>query len=318
MRILLASPVDVRAVETLRQRHEVVIPRDGSPTLAEGLREADVLVVRSGVRIDARTLAGASRLALVIRAGSGTDNLDLAELARRGIALERIPGPGADAVAEMTFALLLALLRRIVEADRDVRAGVWRKHELTGARLAGRTLGVVGAGNIGTRVGRLGRALGMPVIGCVEHDTARNHARLVAAGIEPTDLDRVLRRADVVSVHVPLTPATHGLIDAAALGRMRRGSYLVSLARGGVVDELALRTALVSGHLAGAALDVHAEEGPGMRSPLADLPNVVLTPHLGAGTHEAQREIGERVVDLVERLTRRSDPSGATPAEVVS
>jgi D-3-phosphoglycerate dehydrogenase / 2-oxoglutarate reductase len=302
-RIILCSPVDPDAVRQLATDHEVVQGWQASREhLLELVDGCEILVVRSGVSIDRELLDHARDLRLVIRAGSGTDNLDLDELAARGIALERVPGPGADAVAEMTIALMLALLRNLSEADRSVREGRWRKHQLTGHRAAGRTLGIVGTGTIGTRVGRLGLALGMHPIGCVEQPTREVRSRLTSQGIRPASFEEVLAAADVVTVHTPLTPRTRGLLDRDALLRMRPGSYLLSLARGGVVDELAVREMLVSGHLAGAALDVHAHEGEGMSSPLADLPNVVLTPHIGAGTHEAQQAIGERVLELVDRF----------------
>jgi D-3-phosphoglycerate dehydrogenase / 2-oxoglutarate reductase len=307
--ILLASPIDRNAVQQMAARHHVIpawdAPRD---RLLAMIRDAHVLVVRSGVEIDRELLDQAPRLRLLIRAGSGTDNLDLAALHERDIRVERIPEPGADAVAEMAIALLLALLRNLTEADRSVRAGSWKKHLLTGDSAAGRTLGIVGAGTIGSRVGRLGKALNMHPIGCVEHPNSWARARLLSDGIELATFDEVLSAADVVSLHVPLTPDSHHLMDRRAIGRMRPGSYLISLARGGVVDEYALREALLEGRLAGAALDVHAVEGDGMRSPLADLENVVLTPHIGAGTHEAQHRIGERVLALVSDLATSAQP----------
>jgi D-3-phosphoglycerate dehydrogenase / 2-oxoglutarate reductase len=316
-RIVLCSPIDPTAVRCLAERHELIAGWQASRAhLLDLVEGCEILVVRSGVKIDTELLDRARDLRLVIRAGSGTDNLDLDGLVGRGITLERIPGPGADAVAEMTITLMLALLRHLPEADRSVREGRWRKHELTGHRAAGRTLGIVGAGTIGSRVGRLGLALGMHPVGCVERPTREAHRRLTSQGIRPAPLEEVLAAADVLSVHTPLTPRTRGLIDRDALQLMRPGSYLLSLARGGVVDELAVRDALLEGHLAGAGLDVHAHEGEGMSSPLADLPNVVLTPHIGAGTHEAQLAIGERIVELVEGFAPAEPAANAIP-EVV-
>jgi D-3-phosphoglycerate dehydrogenase / 2-oxoglutarate reductase len=308
-RLVLCSPVDPDAVRQLEREHEVVLGWQASRThLLDLVADADVLVVRSGVTIDAELLDRAPDLRLLVRAGSGTDNLALDELERRGIVLERVPGPGADAVAELTIAMMLSLLRRIPEADRSVRDGRWRKHQLTGHRAAGRTLGIVGTGTIGSRVGRLGMALGMRVLGCVDRLTPDARTRLTSQGIRPATFEQVLTAADVVTVHTPLTPATRHLLDADAIRRMRPGSYLLTLARGGVVDEHAVREALLTGHLAGAALDVHEHEGEGMRSPLANLPNVLLTPHIGAGTHEAQRAIGEAIVEVVRRATQTPEP----------
>lgn len=303
MRILLLSTISPDARATLERHHDVVDAIGADPAhVADVVGGCHVVVLRSGTALDRQAITRADALRLVVRAGSGTDNIDLAALAAHRIPLARIPEPGADAVAEMAVALMLTLQRNVVRADRLLRAGRWAKSELTGTRLAGKTLGIVGAGAIGSRVGVLGTLLGMRAIGCVEHPTPRASHRLARGGIGLVTLDQVLERADVVSVHVPLTPTTRHLLDAVALARMRPGSVLVNLSRGGVVDEHALRDAIVAGHLAGAAVDVHEHEGAAFRSPLADLPNVVLTPHIGAGTREAQQEIGHRIVELVGAL----------------
>jgi phosphoglycerate dehydrogenase-like enzyme len=245
-------------------------------------------------------IAAAARLRLIVRAGSGMDNVDLAAVERRAIRFERIPGPGARAVAEMAFALMLALARKLLPADRLLRQGRFAKPEMTGYLLHEKTLGVVGAGNIGSQVGQMAAAWGLRVLGCTERGGEAEVARLAALGIQFTALEEVLRRSDFVSVHVPLQASTRNLIGAAALARMKRGAFLVNLARGGVVDERALAAALASGHLAGAALDVHEREGDGAVSPLAGLENVVLTPHIGASTHDSQRRIGELIVRAIE------------------
>jgi phosphoglycerate dehydrogenase-like enzyme len=200
----------------------------------------------------------------------------------------------------MAFALMLALARNLLRADRLLRQGRFAKPEMTGHLLHGKTLGVVGAGQIGSTVGRMGAAWGMRVLGCTESGGEAAAARLAAQGIRRAGLDELLRRSDFVSVHVPLQASTRHLIDANALARMKRGAFLVNLARGGVVDERALHAALVSGHLAGAALDVHEREAEGAVSPLAGLENVVLTPHIGASTHDSQRRIGELVVRAID------------------
>jgi D-3-phosphoglycerate dehydrogenase / 2-oxoglutarate reductase len=306
VRVVLMSDISSEAISTVRRHHDVVDARGVErERLLQVVADAQVIVVRSGVAVDVGLVERAPHLELVVRAGSGMDNLDLLALAAHGVEVARVPDPGAEAVAEMTFALMLSLMRNVVHADRLVREGIWAKPRLTGHRLAGRTLGIVGAGNIGSRVGQLGTAWSMRAIGCVEHPDEQARAHLAWFGIELVPFEDVLTQADVVTLHVPLTPATRSLIDRSALERMRPGSFLLSLARGGVVDEGALREALLSGHLAGAALDVHLQEGPGLRSPLADLPNVVLTPHLGAGTYEAQAAIGRRVIELIEIAAAR-------------
>jgi len=294
VKIILASPVDGDASSALRTDHEVATAI-GDPLTGDLLLNQEVLVFRSGIEITREVIDSAPRLALIVRAGSGFDNIDLDHARRRGIRVVRIPGPSADAVAEFTFGLILAVARRIVRADALVRDGLWPKPELGGNLLGGKVLGIVGAGNIGTRVAELGSAWGMQVLGCVDPNLHYEPPAIVEACV----LSDLLARSDIVTVHTPLSPTTRSLIGAAELARMRRGSYLVSTARGGVVDEAALYEALASGHLAGAALDVHEREGDGVIPKLADLPNVVLTPHIAGMAIESQRAIGFRMVELI-------------------
>jgi phosphoglycerate dehydrogenase-like enzyme len=312
VRILLASRIDPGAESRLRAAHEVATAFGApEPELCLAIADRDALVFRSGVQITSRVIEAAHRLRLIVRAGSGMDNIDLAAVERRGLRFERIPGPGAQAVAEMAFALMLALARNLLPADRRIRQGRFAKQEMTGYLLCGKTLGVVGAGNIGSKVGRMGAAWGMKVLGCVENGGPGQAERLAAHGIRRASLDEVLRRSDFVSIHVPLQDSTRLLIDDAALARMKRGAFLVNLARGGVVDEQALLRALASGQLAGAGVDVHEREGDGAISPLAGLENVVLTPHIGASTHDSQREIGEEIVRAIESF----EGDAGTPGE---
>ncbi len=306
MKVLLASSIDPGTVARLREAHEVVTAF-GAPEaeLIAAVEGCQALVFRSGVEITAGVLDAATDLTVIVRAGSGYDNIDLEPVRRRGIRFIRVPGPGAKAVAELAFAQMLALARNLFWADREWRAGNWVKTMANGRLLTGKTLGVVGAGNIGSRVGAMGAAWGMRALGCVEHPTETAARRLAERGIELTDLDRILAEADFVSIHTPLQASTRNLIGADALGKMKPGSYLVTLARGGVVDEGALRAALESGHLAGAALDVHEREGNGNVSPLAGLPNVILTPHIGASTSDSQAEIGQIILECIQDAVTR-------------
>jgi phosphoglycerate dehydrogenase-like enzyme len=267
--------------------------------------------------MSADVLSGAPDLRLVVRAGSGLDNLDLDHLASAGIRLFRVPGPGARAVAELTFGLILAVARRIAEADRQVREGRWRKHELAGPLLEDKVLGIVGAGNIGSTVGRLGVAWGMRVVGCIAEGDDVSRARLEGSGIAILDLDAVVSAADILTIHVPLLPTTRYLVGASVIARLRPRSIVVNAARGGVLDEGALYEALASGHLAGAGLDVHEREGDGVVPRLADLANVVLTPHIGAMASDAQQQIGARVVELVDAYERGDLDIVARPEELV-
>lgn len=300
MKILIASSIYPDAIEQLKEHHDVICAFNAKDEELKSLIvDREVLIFRSGVQITAEVMARAPDLQLILRAGSGVDNIDLDYVRQRGLRLIRIPEPGAKAVAEMSFAFMLALARNLLEADRLTRQGKWAKHELTGHLLTGKVLGIIGAGNIGTRVGRLGVAWGMEAIGCVEPATPEEEARLRENGIRMVTCEEVLKTADFVTIHVPLADSTRNMIDAEALSLMKPGAYLINLARGGVVDELALREALLEGRLAGAALDVHKAEGEGKISPLADLPNVILTPHIGAGTIDSQREIGEMIIRYI-------------------
>ena len=302
MKILLASPIDRQAVQTLHRGHDVLQLVDPDPAaLAAGAGDRDTVVLRSGVLLSSDVMSGADRLRLVVRAGSGLDNIDLDCARQRGIRVVRVAGMSAPPVAEFTFALLLSLARKVTLADSLLRQGHWPKPDLGGALLRGKTLGVVGAGNIGGLVGEMAHAWGMRAIGCVAHPSQAVADQLGRRGVTLTGFDEVVERSDFVTLHVPLDDTTHHMLDAEALERMRPGSLLVNVARGGVVDEKALYDALTTGTtVAGAALDVHETEGEGTVSPLAQLANVVLTPHIGAMALDSQRLIGERVVELID------------------
>jgi phosphoglycerate dehydrogenase-like enzyme len=304
-RVLIASSIDADALATLCRQHDVVTAIDApKEVLSSAIRDREILIFRSGVNITAEVMANAPDLKLLIRGGSGLDNIDLDYARDHGIHLERIPGPGAQAVAEMAFGLMLALARNILVADRLLRQGRWTKYEMGGYLLRGKTLGIVGLGNIGTRVAKLGLAWGMQPIGCVEHPSSQRAADSQARGIRLASMDEVLASADFVSIHVPLKSSTRYLFDADTLATVKPGAYLLNFARGGVVDEQALYHELTEGNrLRGVALDVHEHEGEGKISPLAGLPNVVLTPHIGAMAIDAQREIGERILQLVDEYT---------------
>jgi D-3-phosphoglycerate dehydrogenase len=307
MKIVLLSPIDPATIEGLSSEHDVIRAFEADGAATELVREGEIVIFRSGVTVSGELMDEAPNLRLLIRAGSGLDNVDAQHARKRGIRLVRIPSPAAQSVAEFTFALMLDLARNVSLADRAVRAARWPKHELAGRLVSGKTLSIVGCGNIGSRVGELGHAWAMEAIGCVDGRSPELEESLLRRGIRLTTFDEVLSRADYLTIHVPLTPATRHLIDAAALARMKRGSFLINVARGGVVDEAALRAELADGgRLRGAALDVHEREGDGESSPLADLPNVVLTPHIGAMTAETQHEIGRRILELVAAFTAGS------------
>jgi D-3-phosphoglycerate dehydrogenase len=301
VKILVVSPLDPSALSELDRAHDLrVALNPPPPTLRSEIADREAVVVRSGVMLSEDVLAAAPDLRLVVRAGSGLDNIDVDAARSQGVRVVRIPGVSGPPVAEMTFALLLSLARNVVLADREIRRGHWPKASLGGPLLRGKTLGVVGAGNIGGLVGEMASAWGMRVLGCVARADLCDKPRLRERGIEIVDFDTVVREADFLTLHVPLDDATHHLVDADVLDRMKPGSLLVNMARGGVVDEKALAEALTHGRtVVGAAMDVHETEGEGVVSPLAELDSVVLTPHIGAMALDSQRLIGARALELI-------------------
>ena len=316
-RVLIADPMSAAGLRPLHDdpRFELVErTRLSGDMLAEAIEGCDAVIVRSSTRITAESLSRADRLRIIGRAGVGVDNIDVAAATARGIAVLNAPAGNTISAAELTLALLLALVRRLPAADRSMKAGEWDRKSFRGTELNGKTLGLVGAGRIGGEVARRARAFGMRV---VAYDPFLTEERAQALELERLPLDDVLERADVLSLHVPLTEATANLIGAAQLARMKPGAYLVNAARGGVVDEAALYRALVDGHLAGAALDVFAEEPLPADHPLRSLSNVVLTPHLGAQTAEAQELVAIEIAEAVRDALLENDLSRAVNAPAV-
>lgn len=311
MKILIASSIHKSAIEKLQKEHDVVCAFNASEeNLISAIADRDILIFRSGVKISTEVLKSALNLKMLVRAGSGLDNLDIEYVRQREIKLVRIPQPGAKAVAELSFAFMLALSRELLKADSLWRQGHWVKSEMKGFLLTGKVLGVVGCGNIGSRVGAMGAAWGMNVLGCVRHSNLTNEfiSGMKAKGIKITSFNEVVENADYLSIHVPLDDSTRNLINENVLNRMKPGSYLMNLARGGVVDEQALYRALTEGgKLKGAATDVHTAEGEGKISPLAGLQNVILTPHIGAQTIDSQKEIGEIILSTVEEFEKEKN-----------
>ena len=260
-------------------------PGIAAEELLQAAPHCDALIVRSRTRVTGELLAASPRLKVVGRAGVGVDNIDLAAAAERGVIVVNTPQATALAVAEHTLGLLLALARAIPRADATMKAGQWIKKELEGVELSGKMLGIVGMGNIGAAVAQRAAALGMAVIG---YDPLLSTQAVRQRGAEPVALDELYVRADFISLHLPLTAETAGLLGERAFERMKPGVRLVCTARGGLIDEEALLAALEAGRVAGAALDVFAQEPPGA-TPLVRHPQVIATPHVAAQTAEAQR-----------------------------
>ncbi|MFO7246024.1 MAG: phosphoglycerate dehydrogenase [Thermaerobacter sp.] len=271
------------------------------------IREADALITRSGTRVDRDLLDAAPRVRVVGRAGVGVDNIDLDAATERGVIVVNVAGGNAVAVAEHVFGTLLALLRKLREADGSVRAGEWKRSRFVGDELRGKVLGIVGLGRIGGEVATRARAFRMRIIACDPYIPA---SRFEAFEAEPVDFDRLLEQADIVTIHTPLTDETRYMFDDRALGRMKPGAYLVNCARGAIVDEAALARALREGRLAGAVVDVYEQEPPG-RTPLAELPNVLLTPHIAGSTREALDAIAHSIAEQVAAALEGRPVAGA-------
>jgi D-3-phosphoglycerate dehydrogenase len=294
MKIVVADKISPRGLELLgRTGWRVVAP--AADALRRELADADALVVRSATRVTPELLEAAPRLRVVGRAGAGVVNNDLEACTRRGVLVMNTPGSNAVSVAEHTFALLLALMRMVPQLNAAVHAGQWEKGGALGNELRGRTLGLIGLGRVGFAVARRARGFEMHVLAYdpyVTPEVAREE------DVEMAPLDELLSRADCVSLHASLSPATAKIINRETLAKMKRGARLLNTARGELVDEQALAEALRSGHLAGAALDVFAQEPPADSS-LAGLPNVIATPHVAGSTVEAQEEVGVLVAEQV-------------------
>jgi D-3-phosphoglycerate dehydrogenase len=288
-----------------------IIPESDSEEFESGLSSTSALIVRSATRVDEAMIARAPDLRVIGRAGVGVDNIDLGAATTRGVAVFNAPGANTNAAAELTMALMLSLVRRVPEADRSVRAGKWERASFKGVELKGRTLGLVGAGRIGGEVALRCQVFGMDVL---VYDPYLSEERANNLGVRLVDLEDVIENADVISCHVPLTEETRGLINADFLHRMKDAAYVINASRGGVIDESALASALHCGTIAGAALDVYESEPLGETSPLREAPNLVLTPHLGASTEEAQVGVASEVAIRIHAALVEGDVSAALNA----
>jgi D-3-phosphoglycerate dehydrogenase / 2-oxoglutarate reductase len=299
-RILVADELTPEALEILSKAGQVVQKKGlKPPDLARELPPYHALVVRSATLVDAEGLGGAQKLVVIGRAGIGVDNIDVEAATARGIVVMNTPESGAVTTAELAIAHLMALARKIPEADRLLHEGRWEKTKLSGVEVTGKTLGVLGLGRIGRVVASRALGLAMRVIA---HDPAVPEDR-VPAGVTMVPFERLFAESDFVTVHVPLMDVTRHLVGAKAFELMKPGARLIHCSRGGIVDEAALIAALTSGRLAGAAVDVFEKEPLPKDDPLLRAPNLVLTPHLGASTEEARhavaRDIARQVVDCL-------------------
>src|SRR5271157_6031089 len=315
MKIIVAEKISSSAVDLLREPRWTVITHDQlDGKLAVELESADALVVRSAVQVDAALLEHARRLRVIGRAGIGVDNIDLDAATRKGIAVMNTPGANAVAVAEQTIGMMLAMARHLCRADALMHAGKWEKKSLQGTELRGKTLGIAGLGRIGMEVARRARAFGMEIVG---HDPFVSVAVAKEQGIRLASLDEPYGAADYITLHVGLTSQTTGMINEAAIKKMKKGVRLVNCARGELVNEADLAQALKERHVAAAALDVFNEE-PLKNSPLQALENVILTPHIGGSTFEAQEAVGVQIAQQVREYLKHGVIQNAVNVPSVS
>lgn len=302
MKVLVADRIAAAGVAFLKAQPglEVIEAYGSSPEqLLALVAEVDAIAVRSETRITAEVMAAAPQLKVVGRAGVGVDNIDVEAATERGVIVMNTPDGNTVATAELTFTHLLATARPVARADASMKAGQWDRKNFSGAELFQKTLGICGLGRIGTEVAKRALAFGMRVLA---YDPYLAPNRAQALGVEPATLDVLLRQADFITVHMPLTDGTRDLIDAAALAKAKKGLRIVNVARGGLVNEAALLAALQSGQVAAAGLDVFEEEPLPKDHPFRALPNVTLTPHLGASTKEAQESVGLEVAEAIAQV----------------
>lgn len=300
MKIVVCDPVSPKGIALLQQRKEFEVDVIGKKLpeseLLPRVRDAVALIVRSETRITRAVMEAAAGLRVVGRAGVGVDNVDVAAATDRGVVVMNTPAGNTISTAELTFSMLLSLARKIPQAHASMKAGEWNRKAFSGTEVHGKNLGVLGMGRIGSEVARRARAFGMRVLA---YDPYLSHARAQALDVELVPLDALYAGADFITVHMPMTDETRGMINTSTIATMKRGVRLLNCARGGIIVEADLAEALKSGQVAAAALDVFETEPPPVDFPLRLLPQVIMTPHLGASTEEAQENVGIEVAEAI-------------------
>ena len=316
-KIFVADDVSESGLGPLRSAGFIVEKRPGlGPSeLCDALKDCDGLIVRSETKVTSELLDAANNLRVIGRAGVGVDNIDVSAATIRGIVVMNAPDGNTITTAEHTIALLISLARSIPQASSSLKAGRWDRKKFIGVELQGKTLGIVGLGRIGRVVASRARAMSMTIV-AYDPFISPEHARDLE--VELASLDEVYARADFLTVHTPLTPETRSLIDAAALAKMKKGAYIINCARGGLVDEEALYNAIMDGSIAGAALDVFSEEPPPADHKLLQLDQVIVTPHLGASTKEAQEGVAFTVAEQMRDFLLTGALRGAVNVPAIS
>ena len=298
MRVGICDAIAREGVEILKSKGLEVVDLTDIPKeeLPNHVGDLDAIIVRSATKVRKELIDAAKNLKVIGRAGVGLDNIDVEYARSKGIKVINTPGATSISVAELTIGLILAVMRKIAYADRETRKGAWPKKKCKGIEMYGKTMGIVGIGRIGREVAKRAKAFGMRVIYYDVYRPSEEQEREL--GVEYRELEELLSEADVVSLHLPLTPETKHLINGERIAKMKDGAILINAARGGIVDEEALYEALKSGKLYGAALDVYENE-PLRESKLFELDNVVLTPHIGAQAKEGQTRAGVEIAEKI-------------------
>jgi D-3-phosphoglycerate dehydrogenase len=301
MNVLICDPISPKGIALFQQRPEfkvtVLPPKLPEADLLKAVAEAHALIVRSETKVTKKVIEAAPHLKVVGRAGVGVDNVDQEVATQRGVVVMNTPGGNTISTAELTMSMLLALARKIPQAHASMKAGEWKRKDFQGVELNGKTLGILGMGRIGTEVARRALAFGMRVLA---YDPYLSRSRAAALQVELLDnVDDVYAAVDFLTVHMHITDETRGMVNTSAFAKMKKGVRLVNCARGGLINEADLLAAIQSGQVAGAALDVFETEPPPAEFPLRALPQVIMTPHLGASTEEAQENVGIEVAEVV-------------------
>lgn len=317
MKILITDPIEESCVNILKDEGFEVDLKPGlsRDEIKKIINDYVALIVRSGTKVTSDIINEAVNLKIIGRAGVGVDNIDVETATRRGIIVMNTPGGNTISTAEHTMSLILALARNIPQACNDLKAGNWNRKKFMGVELYGKTIGIIGLGRIGREVAIRCKAFGMNVIG---YDPVLSADVAAKIGVElVSSLDEIYRRSDFITVHVPLNDETRGMIGREELAGCKRGVRIINCARGGIVDEDALLEALESGQVAGAALDVFSEEPPPKGHPLIQHPRVIVTPHLGAATEEAQEKVAIQIAHQIADALKGRAIVGAVNAEIL-
>ncbi|MEM1513972.1 MAG: hydroxyacid dehydrogenase [Candidatus Thermoplasmatota archaeon] len=304
MKILVTDKIAKEAIEKLKEKHEVDFKELKGEELAKEIGKYDALMVRSATKVTKEIIENAKKLKVIGRAGIGVDNIDVEAASEKGIIVVNSPTGTTRSVAELTIAFMFALARKICYGDAKMRKGIWAKKEMEGIELQGKTLGLIGSGNIAQEVAKIANSLGMNVLvyspNCTEEKAKKMGAKLKS-------IEEIFKESDFVSIHIPKTKETHHMINERLLSLMKKSAYLINCSRGGIVDENALYKMLKEKRIAGAAIDVYEKEPPDA-SPLFELENAIFTPHIGASTEEGQVRAGIICAEQILKVLDGEEP----------